>query len=106
RHRWRRVEDLTHLEVVEVGAARNMAVQSHSRSCWHSPYRCVNMAVHMTDEEIMLVETVRAFIDRDVKPTVRDVEHANEYPEKWIEQMKQIGIYGLAIPEEYGGSPG
>jgi butyryl-CoA dehydrogenase len=59
----------------------------------------------LTDEEVLLVETVRAFIDRDVKPTVRDVEHANEYPEKWIEQMKQIGIYGLAIPEEYGGSP-
>jgi alkylation response protein AidB-like acyl-CoA dehydrogenase len=59
----------------------------------------------MTDEETMLVETVRAFIDRDVKPTVRDVEHANEYPEAWIEQMKRIGIYGLAIPESYGGSP-
>src|ERR1700748_255538 len=59
----------------------------------------------LTDEENFLVETVRAFIDRDVKPTVRDVEHANEYPEKWIEQMKQIGIYGLAIPEECGGSP-
>jgi butyryl-CoA dehydrogenase len=59
----------------------------------------------MTEEEIMLVETVRAFIDRDVKPTVRDVEHANEYPEAWIEQMKRIGIYGLAIPESYGGSP-
>ena len=59
----------------------------------------------MNAEEIMLVETVRAFIDRDVKPTVRDVEHANEYPEAWIAQMKRIGIYGLAVPEEYGGSP-
>jgi alkylation response protein AidB-like acyl-CoA dehydrogenase len=59
----------------------------------------------LTDEETLLVETVRTFIDRDVKPTVRDVEHANEYPDKWIEQMKQIGIYGLAIPEEHGGSP-
>ncbi|WP_264078292.1 acyl-CoA dehydrogenase family protein [Mycobacterium stomatepiae] len=63
------------------------------------------MSSRLTDEETLLVETVRAFIDRDVKPTVRDVEHANEYPEKWIEQMKQIGIYGLAVPEEYGGSP-
>jgi alkylation response protein AidB-like acyl-CoA dehydrogenase len=53
----------------------------------------------------MLVATVRAFIDRDVKPTVREVEHANTYPEAWIEQMKRIGIYGLAVPEEYGGSP-
>ena len=57
------------------------------------------------DEEDMLVATVRAFIDRDVKPTVREVEHANTYPEAWIEQMKRIGIYGLAVPEEYGGSP-
>jgi alkylation response protein AidB-like acyl-CoA dehydrogenase len=59
----------------------------------------------LTEEERLLVQTVRTFIERDVKSTVRDVEHANEYPEKWIEQMKQIGIYGLAIPEEYGGSP-
>jgi alkylation response protein AidB-like acyl-CoA dehydrogenase len=63
------------------------------------------MAVHISDEETMLVSTVRAFIDRDVKPTVREVEHANEYPEAWIEQMKRIGIYGLAIPESHGGSP-
>ncbi len=66
------------------------------------------MAVHLSeldDEESMLVETVRAFIDRDVRPGVRDVEHANEYPEAWIEQMKRIGIYGLAVPEQYGGSP-
>ena len=64
------------------------------------------MAVHMLNsDESMLIETVRAFVDRDVKPTVREVEHANEYPEAWIEQMKRIGIYGLAIPEEYGGTP-
>ena len=59
----------------------------------------------LKDEEDMLVATVRAFIDRDVKPTVREVEHANTYPDAWIEQMKSIGIYGLAVPEEYGGSP-
>ncbi|OBH61208.1 acyl-CoA dehydrogenase family protein [Mycobacterium sp. E2479] len=59
----------------------------------------------MNDEEEMLVATVRAFIDRDVKPRIREVEHANTYPEAWIEQMKRIGIYGLAVPEEYGGSP-
>lgn len=59
----------------------------------------------MNDEEEMLVATVRAFIDRDVKPGIREVEHANTYPEAWIEQMKRIGIYGLAVPEEYGGSP-
>ena len=59
----------------------------------------------MNEEEAELVATVRAFIDREVKPTVRDAEHANEYPEAWIEQMKHIGIFGLAIPEEYYGTP-
>jgi len=59
----------------------------------------------LSDEEAMLVETVRAFVDRDVRPTVREVEHANEYPQAWIEQMKRIGIFGLAVPDEYGGAP-
>ncbi|WP_166908128.1 acyl-CoA dehydrogenase family protein [Mycobacterium sp. DL440] len=63
------------------------------------------MTSELNNEETMLVETVRMFIDRDVKPTVREVEHANEYPHAWIEQMKRIGIFGLAVPEEYGGSP-
>ncbi|MHA7651192.1 acyl-CoA dehydrogenase family protein [Mycobacterium sp. ML4] len=63
------------------------------------------MSTELDDDEAMLVATVRAFIDRDVRPTVREVEHANAYPEAWIEQMKRIGIYGLAIEEEYGGSP-
>lgn len=59
----------------------------------------------LNEEETLLVATVRSFIDREVKPTVRDVEHANTYPQGWIEQMKRIGIYGLAISERYGGSP-
>ncbi|WP_459547066.1 acyl-CoA dehydrogenase family protein [Nocardia sp. X0981] len=59
----------------------------------------------LSDEETYLVDTVRTFIDREVRPRVRDLEHADTYPEKWIEQMKQIGIYGLAVPEAYGGSP-
>ncbi|GLB63934.1 acyl-CoA dehydrogenase [Dietzia sp. NCCP-2495] len=58
-----------------------------------------------SDEETYLIATVREFIDREVKPSVHGVEHANTYPENWIEQMKQIGIYGLAVPEEYGGTP-
>jgi alkylation response protein AidB-like acyl-CoA dehydrogenase len=63
------------------------------------------MATGVGDDEAMLVETVRQFVDKEVKPTVREREHANEYPEAWIEQMKRIGIYGLAIGEEYGGAP-
>ncbi|MEB8324628.1 acyl-CoA dehydrogenase family protein [Dietzia kunjamensis] len=59
----------------------------------------------LNDDEAYLVATVRRFIDREVKPSVREMEHANAYPERWIEQMKAIGIYGLAVPEEFGGTP-
>ena len=56
-------------------------------------------------EEQAVVDTVRDFVDREVKPQVNELEHANTYPEKWIEQMKELGIYGLAIPEPWGEAP-
>ena len=56
-------------------------------------------------DERAIVQVVREFVDREVKPVAAGLEHANTYPGKLIEQMKRIGIYGLAIPEPYGGSP-
>jgi alkylation response protein AidB-like acyl-CoA dehydrogenase len=56
-------------------------------------------------QERELVEAVHEFVDRDVRPVVRDMEHRNEYPEAQIEQMKKLGLYGLVVPEEYGGTP-
>jgi alkylation response protein AidB-like acyl-CoA dehydrogenase len=56
----------------------------------------------LSTEEQAVVDTVRDFTDRQVRPAVRDLEHANTYPGKLIEQMKRLGIYGLAIPEPWG----
>ena len=56
----------------------------------------------LTEEESAIVAVVSEFVDREVRPVVRDLEHANTYPDKLIEQMKQLGIYGLAIPEPWG----
>jgi alkylation response protein AidB-like acyl-CoA dehydrogenase len=56
-------------------------------------------------EERAVVDTVAEFVDREVRPVVRDMEHSNTYPEKLIEQMKELGIYGLAIPEPWGEAP-
>jgi len=56
----------------------------------------------LTDEESEIVLLVREFVDREVKPVVQELEHANTYPEKLIEQMKELGVYGLAIPEPWG----
>ncbi|MFV8047953.1 acyl-CoA dehydrogenase family protein [Mycobacterium sp. 48b] len=53
-------------------------------------------------EEQAFVETVREFVDKLVKPVARELEHANTYPEDLIEKMKDIGIFGLCIPEPYG----
>ena len=59
----------------------------------------------LSAEERAIVGTVAEFVDREVRPVARDLEHANEYPEKLIGQMKALGIYGLAIPEPYGDAP-
>ncbi|MFI6656560.1 acyl-CoA dehydrogenase family protein [Streptomyces sp. NPDC050523] len=59
----------------------------------------------LSDDERLVVRTVREFVDKDVKPVVQELEHADTYPEHLIERMKELGVYGLAIPEEYGGNP-
>src|ERR1700722_6232258 len=59
----------------------------------------------LTEEERLAVATVRKFVDDEVRPAARELEHANEYPEKLIEQMKELGVFGTAIPAEYGGTP-
>jgi alkylation response protein AidB-like acyl-CoA dehydrogenase len=59
----------------------------------------------LSAEEQDVIRTVAEFVDRDVRPVARDLEHANTYPEKLIEQMKALGIFGLAIPEPYGDAP-
>jgi hypothetical protein len=53
-------------------------------------------------EELAVVRTVRDFVDREVRPAARELEHGNVYPERLIEQMKRIGIFGLAVPAPYG----
>jgi alkylation response protein AidB-like acyl-CoA dehydrogenase len=56
----------------------------------------------LSDDENQIVSLVREFVDREVKPVVRELEHSNTYPAALIEQMKAMGIFGLAIPEPWG----
>ena len=56
----------------------------------------------LTEEETAVVATVREFVDREVRPVARELEHTDTYPDKLIEQMKRLGVFGLAIPEPYG----
>jgi alkylation response protein AidB-like acyl-CoA dehydrogenase len=59
----------------------------------------------LSEEERLAIATVRKFVDDEVRPTARELEHANEYPEALIDQMKELGLFGTAIPAEYGGTP-
>ncbi len=56
----------------------------------------------LTEEEASIVSLVGEFVDREVRPVVQQLDHANTYPEKLIDQMKEMGIFGLAIPEPWG----
>ncbi|OBB29521.1 acyl-CoA dehydrogenase [Mycolicibacterium peregrinum] len=56
----------------------------------------------LSAEEQAIVSTVRDFVDKQVRPVVRELEHTNTYPEELIDAMKELGIFGLAIPEPYG----
>ncbi|HWM06243.1 MAG TPA: acyl-CoA dehydrogenase family protein, partial [Actinophytocola sp.] len=56
----------------------------------------------LSQEEQSIVDTVRDFVDRDVRPVARELEHGDTYPEALIEQMKRLGVFGLAIPRPYG----
>ncbi len=62
-------------------------------------------AGELSAEERAIVETVRDFVDRDVRPVARELEHADTYPEKLIEGMKQLGVFGLTIAQPWGTAP-
>ena len=50
-----------------------------------------------------LVSTVRRFVERDVVPVASELEHADEFPAELVAQMRGFGLFGVTIPEEYGG---
>src|ERR1700736_5956668 len=55
-------------------------------------------------ERELMVNTVRRFVDNEVIPVASRLEHAGEYPHTLVEQMKELGLFGLNVPEEYGGA--
>ncbi|WP_410605218.1 acyl-CoA dehydrogenase family protein [Amycolatopsis sp. lyj-90] len=56
----------------------------------------------MTEEEAAIVELVAEFVDREVRPVAQELDHTDTYPEKLIDQMKAMGVFGLAVPEPWG----
>ncbi|MCB0929720.1 MAG: acyl-CoA dehydrogenase family protein [Mycolicibacterium insubricum] len=59
--------------------------------------------MNLTGDEQQMVELVADFVDRRVRPGVRDFEADDIYPEEFIEEMKALGFFGLLVPAEFGG---
>jgi alkylation response protein AidB-like acyl-CoA dehydrogenase len=56
-----------------------------------------------TDEQKAILEMVRQFVDEQILPKAGHYDHEDEFPEPIVEQMKELGLFGVTIPEEYGG---
>ena len=57
----------------------------------------------LTDVQQEILAAVHAFVDGEIIPNAQRLEHADQYPAQIVERMKAMGIFGLMIPEEYGG---
>ncbi|RZK69175.1 MAG: acyl-CoA dehydrogenase, partial [Rhodococcus sp. (in: high G+C Gram-positive bacteria)] len=57
----------------------------------------------LTDTQGEIVSAVREFVDKAIIPQAQELEHSDTYPTAIVEQMKEMGLFGLTIPEEYGG---
>ncbi len=57
----------------------------------------------LTESETEIVATVRRFVDKEVIPTAAELERTDTYPQAIIDQMREMGLFGLMIPEQYGG---
>jgi alkylation response protein AidB-like acyl-CoA dehydrogenase len=57
----------------------------------------------LTDEQRAITEMVRQFADEQIIPNAEHYDHEDEFPEPIVEQMKELGLFGVTIPEEYGG---
>jgi alkylation response protein AidB-like acyl-CoA dehydrogenase len=59
--------------------------------------------IEKTDEQKAITEMVRQFADEQIIPNAEHYDHEDEFPEPIVEQMKELGLFGVTIPEEYGG---
>jgi alkylation response protein AidB-like acyl-CoA dehydrogenase len=60
--------------------------------------------VQLTGEQQQVQKMVREFVEQEVYPVAEELEHRDEFPEKIVDQMKEMGLFGLTIPEQYGGA--
>ncbi len=60
--------------------------------------------VELTEDQQAIAEAVREFVENEVYPVADEMEHRDEFPDKLVEQLKEMGLFGLTVKEEYGGA--
>lgn len=61
------------------------------------------MDFELSDEQRLLRDTIRSFVDTEIRPVAREWEAAGRYPDEIVATMSALGLFGLLVPEEYGG---
>lgn len=61
------------------------------------------MSIETDDQEVMMRDAVRRFVERDVAPHAQRIEAAEEFPQSLVDAMAALGLFGMVIPPEYGG---
>ncbi|MCB0935500.1 MAG: acyl-CoA dehydrogenase family protein, partial [Mycobacterium sp.] len=57
----------------------------------------------LTEFQTEIIATVRQFVDKEIIPAAQELEHSDTYPQAIVDQMREMGLFGLMVPEEYGG---
>jgi alkylation response protein AidB-like acyl-CoA dehydrogenase len=57
----------------------------------------------LSEDQTEILKAVRQFVDEQIIPVAQELEHADEYPTEIIEGLKELGVFGLTIPDEFGG---
>lgn len=61
------------------------------------------MDFELSDEQQMFRQVLRDFVNKEIKPVARQLEHDGIYPTEIVETMKELGLFGITVPAEYGG---
>ncbi len=61
------------------------------------------MDFELSDEQRLLRDTIRSFVDAEIRPVAREWEESGRYPDEIVATMREMGLFGLLVPEEYGG---
>ena len=57
----------------------------------------------LTDVQEAILDAIHSFVDKEIIPVANELEHADQYPQAIVDGLKELGVFGLMIPEEYGG---